>query len=259
MFFEGAEKRIIIEFNKNIRKKYDSLWWYSHIKDIGCNILSMITNEYYDIYLLSESILLVSNNTILIKTCGTTSPLNILSIINKNIKSINYSHPTFLKLKEQPLIYTNPNYIINYINEYTEQYLEYNKLLFLNMISNKIDINYNEIIIWDFIWSDNFISMIKKYLLGWKIDDYIFEPQGYSLNGCYKDKYITIHSTPNEECSYMSIETNYDLRCINMIIELLKPKKIGIITKNKEIFNSIKIEKRYKYIYTNGIYIKFYS
>jgi S-adenosylmethionine decarboxylase len=263
MFFEGAEKRILIIFKSNIRKYYNTIWWKIHIKDIGCNIISMMSNKYYDIYLLSESILLVSKNTILIKTCGITSPLSILNFFNSdNIKNIAYSHPNFLNIEEQPIMYQNPNYIINYINEKINLDLEYNKFGYLNYIGNYFDINYSEIILWDFEWNDDFILVIKKFLVEWDIDDYIFQPQGYSLNGFKNKDYITIHCTPNKECSYISIEYKSDTISIDLfkiIIDMLNPQKVGIITKNKELYENIIIKKTYKYIYTNNIYIKFYS
>lgn len=262
MFFEGAEKRITIKFNCNVRKYYNTIWWNTHIKDIGCNILSMMSNNYYDIYLLSESILLVSKNTILIKTCGITSPLIIISLFDPNIiENISYSHPNFLNQLDQPILYQNPNNIINYISKYKDIDLEYDKLLFLNHIGSNFDINYNEIILWDFEWNDDFIWAIKKFLVDWDIDDYIFQPQGYSLNGCKDTDYITIHCTPNKECSYISIEYSSDELYINLfkiLIEMLNPKRLGLVTKNKKLFDSITINKTYKYILTNDTYIKFY-
>jgi S-adenosylmethionine decarboxylase len=260
MFFEGAEKRIYITCKNNVRKYYNSIWWNIHIKDIGCNILSMIHNKYYDIYLLSESILLVSKNTILIKTCGITSPLNILNLLDiTKISNIIYSHPNFLRINEQPILYQNPNTIINYINDFIPLNLEYNKFEFLNLISNNLSINHNELILWDFIWDDNFIWLVKKYLVNWQIDDFIFEPQGYSLNGCKDEEYITIHCTPNKECAYISIEFIGENNIIPSIIKMLKPKTLGLVTKNKMLFDEIILEKNYKFIYTNNIYIKYYA
>ena len=43
------------------------------------------------------------------------------------------------------------------------------------------------------------------------VDDYFFDPCGYSVNGVRGDRYWTIHVTPEEEGSYASFETNLDL------------------------------------------------
>lgn len=261
MFFEGAEKRITIIMNRNIKNIYNPTWWEHHIKDIGCNILSMISNNFYDIYLLSESILLVSDTQILIKTCGITSPLQILSIIdNSFISNIIYSHPDFLNINAQPLLYQNSNNIINFIQKYLDLPLFAQKLLFLNSITNNLYSNHNEIILWDFTWNDKFIDIIRSALSDWQIDDFIFEPQGYSLNGCKQEQYITIHCTPNKECSYISIEYKGDIKLdvFQNIVDLLKPNKLGIVTSYENLTN-LKIEKNYEYIKENNLHIKYYS
>ena len=261
MFFEGAEKRIAIILNRNIRHIYNKTWWEHHIKDIGCNILSMISNNFYDIYLLSESILLVSEKLILIKTCGITSPLQILSIIDSSlILNIIYSHPNFLNLDEQPILYQNPNNIISFIQKYLDIPLNYKKLLFLNSITYNLYSKHNEIILWEFNWDDKFILLVRNALSNWSIDDYIFEPQGYSLNGCNQQEYITIHCTPNKECSYISIEYEGDIKIevFQEIINLLNPQKLGIITSDLALLN-LKINKNYEYRYENDLYVKYYS
>ncbi|KAL2314878.1 S-adenosylmethionine decarboxylase proenzyme [Schizosaccharomyces pombe] len=40
------------------------------------------------------------------------------------------------------------------------------------------------------------------------LDAFQFEPIGFSSNMIYKDRYATIHVTPQEHCSYASFETN---------------------------------------------------
>ncbi|XP_050347586.1 S-adenosylmethionine decarboxylase proenzyme [Nymphalis io] len=52
-------------------------------------------------------------------------------------------------------------------------------------------------------------SGIDKLIPGMVIDDYLFDPCGYSMNGVAKDGcYMTIHITPEPQCSYVSFESN---------------------------------------------------
>ncbi|KRT81936.1 hypothetical protein AMK59_5835, partial [Oryctes borbonicus] len=52
-------------------------------------------------------------------------------------------------------------------------------------------------------------SGIDKIIPNMVIDDYLFEPCGYSMNGITKSGYyVTIHITPETDFSYVSFETN---------------------------------------------------
>ncbi|XP_063537453.1 S-adenosylmethionine decarboxylase proenzyme [Cydia strobilella] len=53
------------------------------------------------------------------------------------------------------------------------------------------------------------VSGIDKIIPGMVIDDFLFDPCGYSMNGLDKDGcYMTIHITPERSCSYVSFESN---------------------------------------------------
>lgn len=49
-------------------------------------------------------------------------------------------------------------------------------------------------------------SGISSLLSGAEIDDYVFEPCGYSMNGLEGAAFSTIHITPEEAFSYASLE-----------------------------------------------------
>eukprot|EP00457_Paulinella_chromatophora_P006796 gb/GEZN01006815.1/.p1 GENE.gb/GEZN01006815.1/~~gb/GEZN01006815.1/.p1 ORF type:complete len:416 (-),score=42.88 gb/GEZN01006815.1/:182-1429(-) len=69
-------------------------------------------------------------------------------------------------------------------------------------------------------------SGIGSLIPGSIIDDYLFNPCGYSMNGLKGRNYWTIHITPQPSCSYASFET--DLMCdygalLERILTVFKP------------------------------------
>ncbi|XP_026741946.1 S-adenosylmethionine decarboxylase proenzyme [Trichoplusia ni] len=62
-------------------------------------------------------------------------------------------------------------------------------------------------------------SGIDKIIPGMVIDDFLFDPCGYSMNGVAKDGcYMTIHITPERSCSYVSFESNVPVSSYNEVI-----------------------------------------
>lgn len=66
------------------------------------------------------------------------------------------------------------------------------------------------------------------------IDDYVFEPCGYSMNGILGSGFITIHITPEDGFSYASVEVSgfdpsaYDpADMVSRILAIFKPGKVS--------------------------------
>ncbi|XP_015604035.1 S-adenosylmethionine decarboxylase proenzyme isoform X2 [Cephus cinctus] len=83
-------------------------------------------------------------------------------------------------------------------------------------------------------------SGIEKIIPSMMIDDFLFEPCGYSMNGVSKcGSYMTIHITPEPEFSYVSFESNipeasYEA-VIRRVLETFKPGKFVVtVFANKE-------------------------
>ena len=51
------------------------------------------------------------------------------------------------------------------------------------------------------------------------VDEFLFEPFGYSVNGLRDAYYFTIHVTPQKECSYASFETNLEISVAKPLVE----------------------------------------
>eukprot|EP00211_Chloroparvula_japonica_P007376 CAMPEP_0119126690 /NCGR_PEP_ID=MMETSP1310-20130426/5514_1 /TAXON_ID=464262 /ORGANISM="Genus nov. species nov., Strain RCC2339" /LENGTH=341 /DNA_ID=CAMNT_0007116861 /DNA_START=389 /DNA_END=1414 /DNA_ORIENTATION=- len=65
-----------------------------------------------------------------------------------------------------------------------------------------------------------------------QVDDFLFDPCGYSVNALRDDAYFTIHITPESHGSFVSFETNvsvesYDGLC-HAVVSLFKPRKFSV-------------------------------
>lgn len=83
-FFEGVEKLLEIWFEPNPSNKGADLrkiprpMWDALLKTVRCEIISFTRNEQIDAYVLSESSMFVSKRRWILKTCGSTTPLQCL-------------------------------------------------------------------------------------------------------------------------------------------------------------------------------------
>ena len=83
-YFEGPEKTLEIDWVPSVGHSTSGLraitreQWEHLLTLAQCCILSTISNEHLDSYVLSESSLFVYTHKMVIKTCGTTTLLRLL-------------------------------------------------------------------------------------------------------------------------------------------------------------------------------------
>ncbi|CRK86484.1 CLUMA_CG000075, isoform B [Clunio marinus] len=291
-FFEGVEKLLEIWFapkaNADLRK-IPRTHWDALLKSVRCEIISFTRNEQIDAYVLSESSMFVSNRRWILKTCGTTTPLQCLEPLLQmafeiggyaEIEDLFYSRKNYKKPELQVSPHRGFEEEVAFLDQFFEDGRAYclgsvNRdcwyLYTLNRkgtdeaLTNDLSINNNnnnnnmiikslqvpdpdqtiEVLMTDLdpkvmaIFSKEDSndakeatqkSGINKIIPGMVIDDYLFEPCGYSMNGVSKNGcYMTIHITPEPEFSYVSFESNVaaasysDL--ITRVIDTFKPGK----------------------------------
>lgn len=78
------------------------------------------------------------------------------------------------------------------------------------------------------------IEMLMNDVDGRVVHDHLFDPCGYSMNGvASKDRYWTIHITPEAHCSYISFETNYAPQSydalVSKVIKNFQPERATVV------------------------------
>jgi len=293
-FFEGVEKLLEIWFRPNPKDKNADLrkiprpLWDALLKSVRCEIISSTRNDQIDAYVLSESSMFVSKRRWILKTCGTTTPLQclqpLLELVTQmtgyeEIEDLFYSRKNY----KRPELQVTPHRGFEEEVAYLDQYFDDGRAYCLGSINGEcwylytvnrggggpiISSNNNmkadlmiencspaadpdqtieilmtelDVDVMNIFTKDECAtakeatekSGIYKIIPGMVIDDFLFDPCGYSMNGVLKNGcYMTIHITPEPECSYVSFESNVaassygDL--IARVIETFKPGKFVV-------------------------------
>eukprot|EP00897_Mesotaenium_endlicherianum_P004078 jgi/Mesen1/3699/ME000202S02783 len=260
--FEGFEKRLEVEFSLPARaglltsvqmvdatglrgiprSELDTM-----LTAAQCTIVSQLSNEHFDSYVLSESSLFVYPTKVVIKTCGTTRLLQAIpelldsaARLNMVARRCKYTRGTFMFPQVQPAPHGSfsdevktleehfghlggggkayvmgdmtkfPNWHIYVADAEGLSRLE-EPTYTLEMCMTKLD----KVAAGQFFQDAGFAnakavtkaSGISGLLPGSQIDDFSFEPCGYSMNSIEMNAHSTIHITPEDGFSYASFET----------------------------------------------------
>ncbi|KAK7107674.1 S-adenosylmethionine decarboxylase proenzyme-like [Littorina saxatilis] len=257
-FFEGTEKLLEVWFKSSEGRDLDLRTvqksdWDKLLELVKCEIISVASSPEMDAYVLSESSMFVTQDRYILKTCGTTTLLYCVEPLLKLVKDkvgfdvvgdIFYSRKNFSRPELQHGVHQNfenevqeldkifPNgsaYTLGRINrdcwylytledEGVTQPDQTFELLMWDMCPEKMKIFTQEMCKDGRDASEK--SGIVDIIHGMKMDDFLFEPCGYSMNGLLPDGcYITIHVTPEPHCSYVSFESNVPQETYNDLIE----------------------------------------
>ncbi|KAI1308673.1 S-adenosylmethionine decarboxylase proenzyme [Halotydeus destructor] len=235
--------------------------WDSILKLVKCEVISFKSNEGLDSYVLSESSMFVSRNRFIIKTCGSTCLLNCLEpllYVAKEVAGFDdvldvfYSRKNFVRPEMQPEPHSNFDSEVKLLDSFFEDGAAYclgrvnrDHWYFytlspatpaygvtapdqtLEVIMQNLDAKAMQIFHQEFSGSGVEATMksgIDKLIPGAIIDEFLFEPCGYSMNAYIKGGYyMTMHITPEAGFSYVSFETNVPLNSYrDLVIKLLK-------------------------------------
>lgn len=271
--FEGPEKNLEVCFTPGVgpkggcrnltREELDLL-----CAEAKCTILSKITNQYLDAYVLSESSLFVYEYKMVLKTCGTTTLLKCLALLLKMTKQlgmelewVGYSRKNYSFPGDQMWPHCSFSEEMSYLKSHAHLSARLNGSGHIlgpltgdhwfvyvadqcrrpSYLCNDRTIN---IMMFDmhpsvaqlFYKSEcpTAREMTKRtgicdLVPGAIIDDFAFEPCGYSMNAILHGNYSTVHVTPEEICSYASFETNAPLQTytstVRNTLNVFKPRR----------------------------------
>ncbi|KAK7309949.1 hypothetical protein RJT34_07105 [Clitoria ternatea] len=262
--FEGYEKRLEVSFfqpglfsdpaGRGLRaltkSQLDEI-----LAPAECTIVSSLSNDDVDSYVLSESSLFVYPYKIIIKTCGTTKLLlaippilKLAEFLSLKVRSVRYTRGSFIFPGAQPYPHRNFNEEVAILNGYfgklglgstayiiggmdkAQKWHVYSasvdsvnsceNVYTLEMCMTGLDREKSLVFYKEQTGSAASMTVnsdIRNILPESEICDFDFEPCGYSMNSIEGAAVSTIHVTPEDGFSYASFETvGYDLKAVNL-------------------------------------------
>ena len=268
MFFEGAEKKAEIQVDSqklSLLNDIPNEYWHGLVHKCEAKILSSIENKYCKAFLLSESSLFVWDDRFLILTCGETKLINSIEFFIQTydvavLKQVTYQRKNEYFSHAQPSCFGDDlkilakyldgqayrfgaldghhNYIFHYENDFEADQQDKTYELLAYQISERA----SKLLSTEGLSKQQIRTLFNfdQLIPGFAIDDFVFDPYGYSLNAIKDDKYLTIHVTPQENSSYVSIESNVNLiKLAPIFLAILSPKSFDLLSFNEFGFSEL--------------------
>ncbi|WP_282110287.1 adenosylmethionine decarboxylase [Shewanella algicola] len=272
MFFEGSEKKIelITASTHGSLRALDSDFWTQIVSLAKADIISVIHNQHCDAYLLSESSLFVWDNRIVMLTCGLSTLIDSLLAM---LEHIGVDHVAFVSYqrKNEYLAHLQVSTFADDIAR-LRQYIpgtacrighldSHHHFIFTSDTPCLLTVqdNTSELLMYhisgpvaEYLTStEQTVEQIcallglSKLFEGFDYDAHLFTPLGFSVNGIKDEHYFTIHITPQEQSSYVSVETNVDVNSpdnpiASQLLALLQPISWDTIGFNTPVIASAK-------------------
>ncbi|KAI3420360.1 hypothetical protein GPALN_003661 [Globodera pallida] len=253
----------------------------------GCHILQVLRTDEIDAYLLSESSMFISDRRLILKTCGQTRPLVVIGTLLEmarkycqmdTVTNVYYSRKNFFRPQLQPQLHATFDEEIDYLDGFFQGGsafcmgpLKHDRWYLYTLNAPRAPLNFSDhtlelqmtgipvelLSIYskaacpdgaaECTWRSGILSLLPKETV---IQDELFEPVGYSMNGIpARDEYVTIHVTPESEFCYASFETNHRLGCLYeqtmKVLDCFRPGRfILTLFANEHSNGAIKVQQR---------------
>lgn len=260
MFFEGSEKKFelsVVAGTPSLREIPRAIYDQC-VEKSEAQILSVVSSDQCDAYLLSESSLFVWDDRITMITCGNTklcqAALFIVDHLGQdNVESFFFERKNEYYPRKQSSDFFDdieclnkkidgtayrlgqPNQHHLYLFHGNKKYEPPQSDRTIELLMYGLSGEANKV----FSKPDNNSQSIREFLNlenifpGFKFDDYVFAPVGYSCNAVKGSDYYTIHVTPQDEGPYVSFETNIKgmtaQSVVESVVNVFKPSCFDII------------------------------
>ena len=222
MSFEGSEKKVEITVDKGLRGLGRD-FWEKMVERSGARIISTMEGSTYRAYLLSESSLFVRDNALIMITCGNSHLVDGVVYFCDEF-GVENIHCLIYQRKKEFWAHLQGTSFPGDVRRLRERLGGGEALRFGHLSEH-----HNSV----FWFGKNFKAPEKDRTtellmhhvrgptdspgdlgrefqkMGLEVDDFIFTPRGYSLNAIGENYYATVHMTPEEDSSYVSLETNF--------------------------------------------------
>lgn len=237
VFFEGSEKKfeVILSPERPSLLDLPKEFWASVAQKSNATIIGEVRGPEAIAYLLSESSLFVWNDRVTMITCGQTTLAYACEFLLKELGPESVDCLIFQRKNEfrGDLQKTSFDQDVELLDRLVEgeamcfgQFHDHHNLLFsslksytplendttVELLMYDVDHQALDVLLDPKTCRDKTRALLglDEIINGFELDDFCFEPFGYSLNALRGEVYLTIHVTPQKETSYISVETNAD-------------------------------------------------
>ncbi|WP_394203489.1 adenosylmethionine decarboxylase [Shewanella waksmanii] len=264
--FEGSEKIIDVSLQAGARglRERPLVFWQTLVASCGAEILSVEHHDTCIAFILSESSLFVWDHRVRMLTCGETSLspclIKLIETLGQSQVAVasyqrknEYRYQASLASFDQELsllrqVIDGKGYRVGHIDSHHHYlFLAYGDNhhgaapATYELLMHHLDADVTERLRQSSITKLqvrtllNFQTLLPEFTL----DDHLFTPFGYSVNGVYQQEYFTVHITPQVNHSYVSFETNImspqKLKQLTAaMLSLFKPESWDVIAVNQQ-------------------------
>ena len=259
-FFEGTEKKVELVVDAvlpSLRSLGEAFWCGAAVR-AGAQVLSRISNDCCDAYLLSESSLFIYDHKMIMITCGQTRlPEAVLKVLEtvpaEKVRFFSYERKNEVFPHIQPTSFFDDVRLLNgalpgrafqfgdeddhhlYLFHLERPYADDLRDMTVEVLMYGIDDRAGRV----FHQAAEPESArergeVAQIIPGFTVDDHLFEPSGYSLNAIRDAEYWTVHVTPERISSYASFETNCriggDLEAVvGRVLKVFEPRSFDLV------------------------------